>query len=77
MSFRVDSYALGTKKLAVARSFGTKEAGRLEVGMDDQQAMVVEISDDNVAFVVEADSARGIEMLPQRSFKAVLVDENT
>lgn len=39
--------------------------------------MVVEVRDDDVALVVEANAPRRVEMLPQRSFEAVLVDENT
>ena len=72
----VDSYALRTEKLAVSGTFRTQETGRLEIRIDDQQPMVVEIRHHDVAFVVEADTSRRVEMFPQRPLKAVLVEES-
>lgn len=46
----IDGYALRPQELTIARALRSQEASRLEVRIDDQQSMIIEISDDNVTY---------------------------
>lgn len=60
----VNGHALRTQELAVARAFGAQKAGRLKIGIDNQQPVVVEIRHDDMTLVIETDTARRIKVLP-------------
>ena len=53
VTLRVNSNTLRTEELAVARAFSTQEACRLEVRIDDQQAMIIEIRNNDVTYCSE------------------------
>ncbi len=53
MTLRVNSNTLRTEELAVARAFSTQEACRLEVRIDDQQAMIIEIRNNDMTYCSE------------------------
>lgn len=71
----VDSDALGTEKLPVSGSLGTKEASRLAVRSDDQEPVVVEVRHHQVVFVVEGYASGRVKVFPQGPFKSILVEK--
>lgn len=75
MTLGVNSHTLRAQELAVARAFRAQKSSRLEIGIDDQQAMIVEIRDDDMPLVIETNPARRVEVFPECSLEAVLVDE--
>ena len=51
--FFIDSNSLGPEKLPVASAFSAQESGGLKVRTDHKQTVIVEISDDHVAIMIE------------------------
>ena len=53
----------------------SKKLSAVQVGLDEEQSMVVEVRDDGLVVGREADAARRVEILPHRAFEAVLAQE--
>ena len=57
MTLGVNSHTLRAQELAVAGAFRAQEASRLEIGIDDQQPVVVEVGHDDMTLVIETDAS--------------------
>ena len=53
----------------------SKKLSAVQVGLDEEQSMVVEVRDNGLVVGREADAARRVEILPHRAFEAVLAQE--
>jgi hypothetical protein len=53
----------------------TERLSRLLLQIDNEKSVVVEVGHDGGAVRLEADAARGVEVLPQVAFEAVLQQE--
>ena len=71
----VDGASLRSQKVAVVCALGAEILGSLKVGVDDEQTVIVEVGHDDLIVLIEGDAARRVELLPERSVEAVLVDE--
>ena len=49
----INCHTLWPKKLSIPGALSAEKTGRLKVGMDDEQSVIVEISYYHVTFVVE------------------------
>ena len=76
VAFVVNSAALWSKELTIARALAAEKLGRLKVRIDDQETVIVEISDYDLVLLVECNASRRVELFPQRPIKAILVQED-
>ncbi len=64
-----------TSSTSCRRYLLTERLSRLLLQIDNEKSVVVEVGHDGGAVRLEADAARGVEVLPQVAFEAVLQQE--